>query len=323
MRGTRLIAVVFSLWFSAASSFAAEFPEKPVRLVNPFPASAGTIEVVARAVVERMSARLGQQVIIEYKPGAAGVIAARFAAAAPADGYTMYYGTSSTLGFSRLLQKDLGYDPLKNFSAVGMLGQVPVAIYATPNMGLNTVQEVIAFAKAKPGAIAFSSPGIGSVSQLAAEVLKSRAGIDMLHVPYPGNDTQMIDLSTGRIQLAFAGITGGLAFAKEGRIKLVATATRERSKLFPDVPAVGEFVKDYDAPAWMGIVVPRGTPAAAIDKLEGALMGALSEQWTKDQFVKAGVEMIPLGAKAFDRKMETDMAMWESILSKVNTKEMK
>ena len=321
-RQSFLFAAALSLGLAAGPA-AAEFPDKPLRIISPFAPSAGTIEVINRAIVDRMSSRLGQPIIIDYKPGAAGVIAARFAAQAPADGYTMYFGTSATLGFSRYLQKDLGYDPLKNFSGIGMLGQVPVAVYAAPDIGVSTVEDLVKLAKAKPGALAFGSPGIGSVSQLAGEVLKARAGIDLLHVPYQGNDAQMLDLATGRIQLAFAGITGGLSLAKEGKIKLVATATRERSKLFPDVPALGEVVSDYDAPAWLGLVVPKGTPQAAIDRLDAALAGALSDDFTKGEFVRAGVEMIPLGAKAFDRKMEVDMALWESILSKLDSKELK
>lgn len=314
LRGCLLVAL--SPLLGTQSVLAQDYPTRPVKLVNPF-APGGTIDVVARVMADKMGKYLGQSVVIEYKPGAAGTVAAGVVAKGPKDGYTIYFGTSATLGFSKLLNKDLPYDPIADFTPVATVGSVPVGVFVDAGLGINTLQELIAAAKAKPGSIAFGSTGVGGVSHLAGEMLKARAGIDMLHVPYAGAAARYwSDITGGRIQVVFAGVTGGLPLAKEGRVKLLATATRQRSKLLPDVPAVGEVIPGYDAPAWFGLVVAKGTPQPIVAKLEAAALAALAEPSTRPMFESAGVDMDPvLDAQAFAAKMPRDIEMWKGVLA--------
>ncbi len=315
----RLLSAIIAGFLSLACSrfaVAAEYPDRPIKLVNPF-APGGTIDVVARVMAEKMGQKLGGVMVIENRPGAAGTVAATYVAKGPKDGYNVYFGTSASLGFSKLLTPDLPYDPVTDFTPIAMVGSVPVGIFVNAALNIRSLQELIAYARSKPGELSFASPGVGSVSHLAAEMLKARAKIDMLHVPYTGAAANYwADVSEGRVQLVFAGVTGGLPQVKGGKVRLLAVATRERSKLLPDVPAVGELISGYDAPAWFGLVVAKGTPPDIVEKLQAAAQWALHDPSTRTIFSTAGVDLDPIiDAKTFGAKIPKDIELWKIALA--------
>ena len=295
---------------AALPALAAGFPDKPIKLVMPFPPG-GVVSTVAYAVATKMAANLGQPVVLDAKPGAAGTIAATFVAKAPKDGYTLLFGTSAMLGIAKYMYKDLAYDPITDFSPVGIVGNVTVGIFASQKGGVESLDDLLAKAKAKPGSINFGSPGVGSVSHLAGELFKSRARLDLVHVPYAGNVPQMTDLVGGQTQIGFTGVGSGITFTKDGRTKLIAVATKTRSRAYPAVAALGEVIPGYDAPAWLGIVAPKGTPQDVLDRLELALQEALADREVKALFEVQGIDPEPMSARAYGDKMRSEMALWE------------
>ena len=297
-----------------AAPASADYPDHPVKLVNPYAAGAGAMDVAARVMAEKMTARLGVPVVVVNQPGAAGTVAAAAAARGPKDGYTIYFGASSALGFTKLLNRELPYDPLRDFAPVAMLGSVPVGIFVSASSEIRTLQDLIAAAKSKPGMLNFGTPGVGSVTHVAVEMLMDRAGIQMKHVPYGGTLNYWNDLVGGQLQLVSGGITGGLPLVKDGRLRLIATATATRSLTVPEVPAIGEIIPGYDAPAWLGLVVAQGTPEPVLARLESAALEAFSDPSTKLVLGRAGIEVTPLGRKAFGAKMASDLALWEVTL---------
>ena len=292
----------------------ADYPDRPVKLIMPYAAGAGAMDLAARLMADKLSARMGNPVIVVNQPGAGGTIAAAATARGPKDGYQMYFGASSALGYTRLINKDLNYDPQKDFTPIAMLGTVPVAFFVNASSPIRTLQDLVAAAKANPDKLNFGSPGVGTATHVAMEMFMGKTGIRMKHVPYGSNANYWSDLIGGQLDVVTAGITGGLALTKDGRLRMLATATRTRSQAAPDVPAVGEMVPGYDAPAWMGLVVAHGTPEPVVAKLESAVMDVFSDPTTKSELAKAGIEVAPLDRKAFGIKMAADLAVWESTL---------
>ncbi len=291
---------------------AAEFPERQVRIVNPT-APGGTVDMVSRIMGDKMAPHLGQPVVVEHRPGGSGAIAASLVSKGPKDGYMVFIGTSSTLGFMKMLNKDLSYEPVKDFAPVALIGSVPIGIFTSGSSGIKTIQDLVAAAKAKPGELSYGSSGINSLTHLAGELLCQRAGIQMIHVPYTGaQQGYWSDVMGGRLAATMQGVTGGLALAKEGKLNLVAVASRERAKLLPDVPAVGEVFAGFDVPAWFGLAVAAGTPANIVQKLEAAALVALRDPATRSQLAAIGVDLGPImSAEAFATKIATDNQMWE------------
>lgn len=308
--GRRAVLYLLLAGAAAASAHAAGFPERPVKLVVPFPPG-GLVGAVALAVGNRMGTALGQPVVMDHRPGAAGTIAAGVVAHATRDGYTLLFATSATQGIAKFMSRSLPYDPAEDFSAVGMVGNVTVGLFASQGSGFTSIQQVLAAARAQPGKVNYGSPGIGSVSHLAAQLFESRAGVKLAHVPYAGNSPQMTDLVAGRVPLAFTGLGSGIPYARDGRVRLLAVAARARAKSQPDVPALAELAPGYDAPAWLGIVAPRGTPPEALDKLHQALEAALADREVQKLMDNLGVDPDPMTAADFDRKIRRELSLWE------------
>ena len=307
---TRLAACMLGGLGCALSAGAAGFPDKPIKLFSPFPPG-GQVPNIAYIMSQKMGAILGQAMVMETRAGAGGTIAATLVAKAPKDGYTLLFGTSSMLGSAKFMNRDLAYDPVADFAPVAYLGNVTVGIFTSQKSGIGSIDSLISEARAKPGKLNFSSPGVGSVSHLAGELFKSRAKVEITHVPYQGLVAQMTDLIGGQTEVALGGMVSGLPYVRDGRVKLVAVASKSRSRIVPDVPALGEILPGYDAPAWLGIVAPSGTPREVLDRLESAAQEALSDPETRKLLDAQGVDLEVINARTFGEKIRRDMPLWE------------
>jgi len=294
----------------AATPAWAAYPDKPIKLISPFP-TGGQVANIAFIMAQKMGQVIGQPVVMETRPGAGGQVAATFVAKGPKDGYQLLFATSSMLGIAKFMNKDLAYDPVNDFTAIAYLGNVTVGVFANAATKIETFAQLVDFARANPGKLSFSSPGIGSVSHLAGELLWSRAKIKLVHVPYNGNTVQMTDLVSGQHQIGMGGMVSGLPYTRDGRVRLIGVAGPTRSKLAPNVPAIGELLPGYDAPAWLGIVAPAGLPREALDRLEAAAQQALADAETRKNLEGQGVDLEVMTSRAFGEKIRRDMPLWE------------
>ena len=246
------------------------FPEKPMRMIVPFPPGGGN-DIVGRAVAQRLSEVVGQQVVVDNRPGAGGVVGVTIAAQSVPDGYTMLLGSVGMLAHNPALKRDLAYSPLRDFAPVALLVTSPMIIAVNPGLPVKTVAELIALAKASPGKLSYASGGTGSSLHMTGELFLRATGTNMLHVPYKGGGPALVDLVGGRVDLIFSTMPPALSLVKSGKLRAVAVTTARRAPALPEVPAVGETVKGFEVTNWQGIVVPSKTPPAIVRKLHADL----------------------------------------------------
>ena len=292
----------------------AAWPAKPIRLVLGH-SPGGNADTFARALVKPLSERLGQPIIVDNKPGANQVIAAEIAARAPADGYTLYLASQTSLVLNVGARKKLPYDPVKDFSPVSLIYTIPLYLVVHPEVPARSVEELIALAKAKPGEINFGSVGTGSSTQLAGEMFKSMTGTEMVHVPYRGSSEALIDLLSGRIQMMFDGGVSALPRVKEGKLRVLGMTGAERSPSFPDIPTIGESgVPGYAALFWFGIVAPAGTPQPIVNRVSKEIGAILNDPVFKKEFAAQGVDPVSSTPEEFTRLIATDLPKWTGIM---------
>lgn len=294
-----LAGLVVALTASAGQAQDA-YPSRPIKFVVPFAAGSAT-DTLARVLGERMSPSLGQPIVVENMAGASGFLGAQNVARAEPDGHTVLIATNTTHAANQSLFKKLPYDPIADFEPVTRLGTITLALVVHPSVPAATTQELIAYAKANPGKLSFGSGS--SSSRLAAEMLKSLAGIDMVNVPYKSNPQAITDLLGGQIQLVFADVATTLPQARAGKVKALGVSSAQRSPLAPDLPTMQEAgVKDYELTAWFAAYVPAGTPRPVIDRLNGAMKAALADEAAAKTLLGAGIEPVsstPEELKAF------------------------
>ncbi len=269
------------------------FPQKPVRLVVGF-APGGGSDLLARAISPELGELLGQAVVIDNKPGAAGIIANELVAKAPPDGYTLLVGSAAAFSIIPHMMEKPPYDAQKDYAAVSPFARNTFMLVAHPSLAANNVGELIAFARSNPGAINFGSAGNGSIMHLAMEMFASMAGIRMTHVPYKSAGPALLDVVAGRIQLLFntTGIT--VPYGQSGKLKVLAASTARRAELFPNVPTMSEAgVKGYELFNWFGIFAPAGTPRPVIERLNGATNRALAQPKVLERIRSGGAEEYP------------------------------
>ena len=288
----------------------AEFPERTVRmLVNSV--AGGGADTLARLLADKMAIALKQPVVVDNRPGAGGNLAAELIARAAPDGYSILLADSGPLVINPALYPKLSFDPLKDFAPVSRVASFPVIILAHPNLGVSTLGEFIAKAKTMPGKIDYASTGIGSPQHLAAEMLRSAAGLDMVHVPYRGGAPAVVDLLAGRVPLGFIGLPPTAQYVRGGELRGLAITTAERSAVVPQVPTVAESgFPGYSAAVWFGIVAPRGTPSAVVATLNGAVNEALSATDTKARLAELGYAAEPSTRDAFASYLAEETKRW-------------
>jgi tripartite-type tricarboxylate transporter receptor subunit TctC len=269
---------------------AQNYPVKPIRLIVPF-AAGGPADVMARIVTQRMSQTLGQGFVFENRPGAGGTIGARIAAQADPDGYTVMAGNTSTLVIGPAVYKNADYDPLKNFAHIATFGTTSNLLVVHPSVPAKTVMELVALAKAKPGQLTYSTPGIGTPPHLIGEMFKLRTGTDIVHVPYKGGGQSAADVVAGQVQMTFENPSVSLPLVRAGQVRALASTSEKRNPEEPDIPTMIEAgIPDFVSVSFTGLVAPAGTPADIVAKLNAAVNESLNSSEVRAALAKLAVE---------------------------------
>ncbi len=298
---------------------AQNYPTKPVRFIVPFPPGGGA-DVIGRVISQKLSDKWGQQVVIDNRAGAGGNIAAELAAAAPADGHTIYQFNIAN-AISPGLYKKLNYDPMKDFSAVTLLGSSPFILVVHPSVKAATLQEFIALVKAQPAKFSYASSGNGGPSHLATEMLKSMAGIQLTHVPYKGVATVINDLLSGQVQVTFTVPGSGLPHIKTGRLRGLAITTAKRSAVVPDLPTIAESgVPGYDMSTWYAVTVPTGTPRPIIAKLHTDMTQTLQLPDVRERLIGVGADLVGSTPEFLAEFIKTEIAKWARVVKQADVR---
>ena len=313
-----IVSVVLAAMPSLATAQA--YPAKPIRWISPWPAG-GANDIFSRAIGQKIGESLGQQVLVDNRPGAAGTIGSDIAAKAPADGYTLVMGSSPTHAIAPALYPALPYDPLRDFSAVTLVGSVPNVLVLHPSVPAKTVKEFIAVAKARPGKLNFASTGNGTSQHLSAELFKFMAGLDMVHIPYKGTAPALTELVAGQVDLAFENMPALIPHIQAGRLRALAVTTTKRSAVMPELPTIAEAaLPGYDASVWFGVFAPAGTPRPVIDRLHGEILKALQTQDLKSRMVAMGTDVSGMGPDDFSAYVRKEIPKWANLVKAAGVK---
>ena len=311
------IALAMALATTAVSAQTPDWPDRPVRLIVPFPAGSST-DIIARILGQRLSTRLGQQVVIDNRAGASGNIGADAVAKAAPDGYTLGIATASTHALAVSLSANLPYDPIKDFTPVAMIGGQPYVLVIYPGLPAHNISELIALAKAKPGALNYGSAGVASLAYLATASFANLAGVKMTHVPYKSSAQSMTDIITGRLDMQFATIAPSLPNIRADKIRALATTGAKRSSALPEIPTVAETVlPGYEAVLWVALVMPPATPPAIVARLNRDVNDILKSADAKDALIAQGVEPEPGPPEAVTQRIRSDIDKWRAVVAKV------
>jgi tripartite-type tricarboxylate transporter receptor subunit TctC len=290
------------------------YPSKPIRLVVPFPAG-GPLDVIARAIGQKLSLAWGQPVIIDNRPGAGGNIGADLVAKSAPDGYTILEGALSTHAVNVSLYSKLPYDPIKDFAPITLVAVTPNVLVLNPSVPANSVAELIAYARANPGKLAFGSGGNGSAGHLAGELFKTEAKLDIVHVPYKGSAPAMQDLLGGQIQLMFDNLASSMQQVRAGKLKAIAVTTAKRSPLVPDLPTLAETgLPGFDIYTWWGFLAPAGTPKEIIAKWNAEVTRILGTPEMQAYFAQQGAEPSPTSPEQFMALIQSEIPKYAKII---------
>lgn len=296
------------------AAFPQAYPAKPVRILAPFPAGAG-VDIVARMIGQPLAEQWGQAVVVDNRPGAGGTIACELVAKAVADGYTLLLGNISTFAMAPSLYKKVNYDPVKSFAPITRVNTSTNILVVHPNVQATTTQAFIALAKAKPGTINYASAGSGTSPHLAAELFKSMAGIDIVHVPYKGSPQALTDLLGGQTQAMFASLVSAIPHVRQNRLRALSMTATQRSAALPDVPTISESgLQGYDVSVWMGIVAPAGTPPAIIAQLNRQVAAILKTPEMREKLSVQGLEAITDTPAEFAAYIAVEVPKWAKVI---------
>jgi tripartite-type tricarboxylate transporter receptor subunit TctC len=316
----RTAAAAAAILSGIASAKAADYPAHPITLVVPYAAGGGN-DVIARIVAEKMSASLGQTVVIENRGGAGGTIATRQVAKAEPDGYTLLIATSS-LAINPSLYPNAGYNPRKDFAPIGLIASSSNVVLVNPSVPVHSIVELIALAKQQDGKLTFASTGTGSSVHLAAELFAGMAGVKLNHVPYKGSGPALNDLLGSHVALMFSTMASAAGLVRDGgKVRALAVTGATRSALFPDLPTIAEAgVPGYEAVLHYGIVAPAGTPRLVVEKLNAALNAALADDEVKKRLAVEGAEALPSSSDEYAADIAGEETKWSEIIRKAGVK---
>jgi tripartite-type tricarboxylate transporter receptor subunit TctC len=308
---------VVTLGFSGVAQ--AQFPDKPIQFISPF-AAGGANDYLTRLKAQHLGPILKTTIVVENKSGANGIVGATFVAKAAPDGYTVLMGNSATQGTNPSLYPNTPYDAIKDFAPISMVGFVPLVMVVDPRLGINTVAELLAYAKKNPGKVAFSSSGIGSTGHLAGEAFKAASGIDMIHAPYKGDAPAIGDVAAGQIALSFVGVASATSLYKGGKVKVLGVASSRRSSSMPDVPTFAEAGYKIEVSQWYGLFARAGTPPATIEKMNAAAKVVLARPEIKEAIVKQGAEPEYSSASQLGSFAQSEIERFGAIIKRLGIK---
>lgn len=312
------LGVLLATLASAAS--AQTYPTKPIRMVVPFPAG-GTTDILARAVAPKLNEAWGQQVVVDNRPGAGGNIGSELVAKSAPDGYTLEMGTVGTHAINASLYAKMPYDHVRDFVPVILVAGVPNVLVVHPSVPVNSVAELIAYAKANPGKLNFASSGSGTSIHLAGELFKVMAGVQMTHVPYKGSAPAVQDLLGGQVQLMFDNLPSSLPHIKAGKLRALAVTSAQRAPALPDVPTVAEAVlPGFEASSWFGVLAPAGTPAAIVAKLNAEIAKWLASPEAKEKLLSQGANAAGGPPEDFAKHIASETAKWAKVVKESGAK---
>jgi tripartite-type tricarboxylate transporter receptor subunit TctC len=311
-------AVLSALLVQAAG--AQSYPVRPIRLIVPYPAG-GPTDFVGRTVGQKLSQLLGQQVVVDNRPGAGTIIGSELVARAAPDGYTLLFGTGGGTFLAPLILPNVPYEPLRDFAPVAMLVQSPQVLVVHPSVPATNVKELVALAKAKPGALNFASVGTGTSPHLGGELLQSLTGTKIVHVPYKGTAPAMTDLIAGQVQLMFSSMPTVLAHVKAGRLRLLGTGGTRRSAVIPDTPPIAETVPGFELVTWYGIFAPTRTPDSIVKRLNAEIAKVLVDPESRDRMAAQGLEPTIMTPDELRRYTQQDVSRWSRLIKSANIKQ--
>lgn len=310
--------------FACAAAFtltsgvsAQEYPTKPIRVVNPWPPG-GSSDAIARPIMNRLSERMGQPVVFENKPGASGTLGTYTVATSKPDGYTLLIADVTPLLIVPALRTDLRYDPKNDFEPVTQMSSAALVLVVRSDIPVSNVQELVAYAKERPGKLSFASAGTGSITHLAGEMFVARAGIDALHVPFQGQSPTLTALMGGQVDMAFLNSSGVAPHLATGKLRGLAVTTLQRYETLPDLPAIAETYPGFEAVSWYGLVVPKGTPADIVARLNKEIVTLLKEPEMTSTLKSRGVAVEATSAAEFREKISREAAQWAEVIKRAN-----
>jgi tripartite-type tricarboxylate transporter receptor subunit TctC len=299
-------------------AWAQAYPSRPARIIVGF-APSGAGDIVARLIGQWLSERLGQQFVIDNRPGGGGNIAGEAGVRAPADGYTLLLVSSANVANAALYDK-LNFNFISDIAPVASIIRAPYVMAVNPTVPAKTVPEFIAYGKANPGKLNMASVGIGSGTHLAGELFKMMAGVNMVHVPYRGGGPAFNDLLAGQVQVMFPTTVGSIGYIRAGRLRALAVTTATRSDVLPDVPTVGEFVSGYEASAWFGVGAPKNTPTEIVEKLNNEINAGLADRKLNARLADLGGDVLALSPADFGKFIADETEKWGNVIRALNIK---
>lgn len=300
---------------------AQKYPERPVRLVVPYPAGASSNDILARQIAPRLTERWRQNVVVDNRSGASGNIGAELVARSPADGYTLLYGTGGLFSIGPHLYTRLAYDPHKDLVPVTLMAVVPYVLVINASLPVKNLEEFIAYAKARPGKLSFASSGVGGTPHLCVEMLKMMAGIDLLHVPYKGGAPAVVDTIGGQTQAYCAGLAATMPHVKSGKLRALGVTTLKRSAGAPEIPTLDEQgLKGFDVNSWGAVFVPAKTPKAVIETLHTSIAAVMNTDTMRDTLIRQGMDPLLLGPKELADLIRQESANWAKVIKTAGIK---
>jgi tripartite-type tricarboxylate transporter receptor subunit TctC len=314
-------ALIAALATQAAPACAQDYPTRPITLIVPFPPG-GSATIIARAIADKLGDALGQQIVIDNRGGAGGSIGARQAAKSAPDGTTILLAFTGTLAVSPMIFSNVGYDPRKDFAAIGLIGMAPSVLVVHPSVAARSVAELISAAKAAPGKIQYGSPGIGTVNHLAGELLAAMADIKITHIPYKGTGPAINDLLGGHISMMFAPIPAAHGNIAAGMLRALGVSSLQRSRLLPEVPTIAEAgVPGFEVVQRSVLLAPAGTPRAIIERLNKELNAVLATDEVRQRLALEGGEPMPGAPEAYAADIDREEMKWSKLVTAIGRKE--
>ncbi|HSU22071.1 MAG TPA: tripartite tricarboxylate transporter substrate binding protein [Variovorax sp.] len=290
-----------------------DFPTKPIRLVVPF-TPGGVTDTGARVVADRLGVRLGQQVVVDNRPGASGNIGTQMVAAAAPDGYTLVLGFDGTMVINPHVFSKVPFDTVRDFAPIGKIGDAVLVIVTHPSVPVKTLPELIAHSRSNPGGLSYGSSGTGGTPHIAAEMLKARTGANFVHVPYKGGGQALTDVVGGQLPMLYTAVAGALPFIEKGQVRAIAVSSAQRLASLPDVPTVAESLPGFEASSWIGLLAPARTPAPVVERLQRELAAVVREPAIRERLARLGIMAVGNTSTEFGQQIEADLRKYADVV---------